>query len=64
MRVASRAFGIVILIIGLLLVTVLKSTFHEMLFVGITALGVLAAVAAILIGIFVLLPRAEKVTRS
>ena len=60
----SRALGMVFLVIGLLLVTVLKSTFHELLFVGVTAFGVLAAVAAILIGIFILLPRAGKVTRS
>jgi hypothetical protein len=60
----SRAFGMVILIIGLLLVTVLKSTFHELLFVGVTGFGVLAAVAAILIGVFILLPRAGKVIRS
>ena len=58
----SRAFGMVVLLVGLLLVTVLKRTFSDLFLVGFTAFGALVALAAIVVGVLILLPR--RVSRS
>jgi hypothetical protein len=60
--VVSRALGLVILLVGLLLFTVLKRTFNELFLAGLTAFGAVVAVAAIVVGVLLVLPR--RVSRS